>query len=70
MISKNILLKSLESMPDKINVDDLLDKVLLIQKIEEGLLQSETGQVTSHESFKNEMTEWFKSIGQTGQKKI
>ena len=46
MISKDKLLKSLEGMPDKINIDDLLDKVLLIQKIEEGLLQSAQGQVT------------------------
>lgn len=46
-------------MPEKINIDELLDNILLIQKIEEGLLQSEQGQVTSHESFKNEMAQWF-----------
>ena len=55
-------------MPDRIKVDELLDRMLFIQKVEEGLLQSSLGQVTSHESFKNEMTAWFKSIGQSGQK--
>jgi hypothetical protein len=70
MISKEKLLKSLEEMPEKINIDDLLDRILLMQKIEEGLLQSEQGQVTSHDSFKNEMAQWFKSTGQSGQKKI
>lgn len=70
MISKEKLLKSLEEMPDRINIDELLDKVLFIQKVEEGLLQSAQGQVTSHESVKNEMRQWFKSIGQSGQKKI
>ena len=70
MISKEKLLKSLEGMPDKINIDDLLDKVLFIQKVEEGLLQSSQGQVTSHESVKTEMAQWFKSIGQSGHKKI
>ncbi len=70
MISKEKLLKSLEEMPEKINIDDLLDKILLMQKIEEGILQSERGQVISHDSLKNEMTQWFKSIGQSGQKKI
>ena len=58
MISKEKLLKSLEGMPDKINIDDLLDKILLIQKVEEGLLQSTQGQITAHESFKNEMEQW------------
>lgn len=57
-------------MPEQINVDELLDRVLLIQKIEEGLMQSEQGQVISHESFKNEIAQWFKSIGQPGQKKM
>ncbi len=70
MISKEKLLKSLEEMPDRINIDELLDKILFIQKVEEGLLQSSRGQITSHESVKNEMAQWFKSIGQTGQKKI
>jgi len=70
MISKEKLLKSLEEMPEQINVDDLLDRVLLMQNIEEGLLQSEQGQITSHESLKTEMAQWFKSIGQAGQKKI
>ena len=70
MISKEKLLKSLEEMPEHINIDELLDKVLFIQKVEEGLLQSAEGHVTSHELVKNEMRQWFKSIGQSGQKKI
>jgi hypothetical protein len=70
MISKEKLLKSIEELPEQINIDDLLDRVLLIQKIEEGLLQSDQGKVTSHDSFKSEMTQWFKSIGRTEQKKI
>ena len=55
-------------MPEQINIDDLLDRVLLIQKIEEGLLQSEQGRLTSHGNLKNEMSQWLKSIGPTGQK--
>ena len=40
MITKERLLKSIAEMPDNINVDDLLDQVLFIQKIETGILQS------------------------------
>ena len=69
MISKEKLLKSLEEMPEKINIDELLDKILFIQKVEEGLAQSTQGHVSSHESVKNEMRQWFKSIGQSGQEK-
>ena len=69
MITKERLLKSIAEMPDNINVDDLLDQVLFIQKIETGILQSAQNEVTEHNSFKQEMKQWFKSTGQSGQKK-
>jgi hypothetical protein len=69
MITKERLLKSIADMPDNINIDDLLDQVLFIQKIETGLLQSAQNEVTEHNSFKQEMKTWFKSTGQSGQKK-
>ena len=69
MITKERLLKSIADMPDNINIDDLLDQVLLIQKIEAGLIQSAQNQVTEHHSLKEEMKTWFNSTGQSGQKK-
>ena len=70
MITKERLLKSIAEMPDNINIDELLDRILLIQKIETGLQQSSEGKVTDHEDFKKEMKQWFDSTGQTAQKKI
>lgn len=64
MITKERLLKAIADMPDNINIDELLDRVLFIQKIEAGLKDSEQGNVTSHEDFKAEMQQWFKSTGQ------
>ena len=70
MITKERLLKSIAEMPDNINIDELLDRILLIQKIETGLQQSSEGKVTDYEDFKKEMKQWFDSTGQTAQKKI
>ena len=70
MITKERLLKSIAEMPDNINIDELLDQVLLIQKIEVGLQQSTEGKVTENEDFKKDMKQWFDSTGQNGQKKI
>ncbi|MCW3127992.1 MAG: hypothetical protein JWO03_3650 [Bacteroidetes bacterium] len=50
MITKERLLKS---------IDELLDQVLLIQKIEIGLQQSAEGKVTDNDDFKREMKQWF-----------
>jgi len=70
MITKTNLLKTLEQMPDKINVDELLDGILLIQKIETGLSDSDNGNTTPHLQFKDEMNKWLKSIGQTQHEKL
>lgn len=56
-------------MPEMINIDELLDGVLLIQKIEAGLSDSEKGNTIPHLQFKTEMNEWLKSIGQEQHKK-
>ncbi|HEY0261824.1 MAG TPA: hypothetical protein VGB95_02280 [Chitinophagales bacterium] len=64
MITKENLLRTIKELPDNINIDELLDRVLLIQKIENGLKDSENGNTISHSQFKNEMNEWLKSIGQ------
>jgi hypothetical protein len=67
MITKTNLLRTLEQMPDKINVDELLDGILLIQKIEAGLNDSDNGNTTLHLQFKDEMSKWLKSIGHSQQ---
>lgn len=63
MITKENLLRTLEQMPDKINIDELLEHILLIQKIEMGLSDSDSGNTISHLQFKTEMNEWLKSTG-------
>ena len=70
MITKDLLLKSIAEMPEQINIDELLDRVLFLQKIENGLQESKEGKVTSHESVIKEMKQWFESTGQKQQKKI
>ena len=41
MITKSQLIQTIEDMPEKFSIDDFLDKILLLQKIEAGLNQSE-----------------------------
>ncbi len=67
MISKENLLRTLELMPEKIDIDELLDGILLIQKIESGLNDSEERNIISHAQFKNEIGQWLTSIGQKQQ---
>jgi hypothetical protein len=59
MISKDSLFKSLEGLPDKFSLDELLDRVFLLQKIEVGLQQSAEGKTISTNEAKERLKKWL-----------
>ena len=56
MITKSQLIRTIEDMPEKFSIDDFLDKILLLQKIEAGLNQSENGETLSTEEAKERLS--------------
>lgn len=60
MIAKDRLVKSLKDMPDKFSLDELLDRIIFLQKIEIGLEQSKTGKTNSTERAKEKLSKWLK----------
>lgn len=59
MISKTILKEQIEKMPDKFSINDLVERLILIEKIENGLEQSKNGEVISDEAMDEEIDKWF-----------
>lgn len=47
MLTKKQVLESIKELPESFSVDELIDRVILLQKIEEGLEQSSKGQTVS-----------------------
>jgi len=60
MLTKEQVINSLKEMPDKFSIDDLMDKLILLQKIEIGLEQSKKGQVYTVEEAKEMLKKWSK----------
>ncbi len=60
MIIKKQLKETIESFPDEFTLDELLDKIILLDKIEKGNRQSENGETISEEQLEKEMEKWFK----------
>ena len=60
MITKEQLLNSIANLPDKISFDDLLDRIILLDKVETGLTQLEKGQVNTTEQAKEKLLKWLK----------
>ncbi len=57
VITKDKLQYILNNMPDKIDVEEVFDKILLSAKIEQALIESQQGLGQDWDEFK---TEWLK----------
>ena len=49
---KQRALEAIQALPDGATIDDAIERLCFIAKIEEGLRQSRAGQVVSHEEVK------------------
>lgn len=60
MLTKEKIIEAIKDLPVKFSVDDLMDRIMLLKKIELGLEQSEAGKVVSTEQAKERLAKWLK----------
>lgn len=60
MITKEKLIQVINNMPDKINIDDIIEEVILLSKIEHGLADVESDRVYSDKQVEEKMAKWLK----------
>lgn len=60
MVTKTKLKETLEQFPEEINLDELIERIIIIDKINRGNKQSEKGETISETELDKEMTKWFK----------
>jgi hypothetical protein len=60
MITKEKLNQTISDLPDRFSLDTLMEKLILIDKIDKGNLHSEQGQTISEEELDIEIQKWFK----------
>lgn len=59
MLTKTILKEAIDKFPENFTIDELIDKLILIEKIERGNLQSERGEIIAEEDLDKEIEKWF-----------
>jgi hypothetical protein len=59
MISKKSVIQGLEQLPDQFSVDELFERLLVIEKIETGLQQSKDKKTVSTEEAKQKLGKWL-----------
>ena len=59
MLKKQQLKETIEKLPEEFLLEDLMDELILLDKIEKAESQSEKGEVLSEDELEKEMKKWF-----------
>jgi predicted transcriptional regulator len=60
MLTREEVIKSINELPKEFSFDEILDRLLLLDKIEIGLEQSQSGNTMSTEEAKKQLSKWLK----------
>jgi hypothetical protein len=59
MLTKQKLKKQIEDFPEEFSIDELIDRLILIEKVDLGNEQSENGEIISETDLDIEIDTWF-----------
>ena len=60
MDTKQQILKAIEALPENAKVEDALERLYLLYKIERGIEQADSGELISQEEARQRMAKWLK----------
>jgi len=59
MITKTKLIETLDDLPEQFSIDELVQKLKMIAKIERGALQSKDGVIMTEKELDEDIEKWF-----------
>jgi hypothetical protein len=59
-MTKTLVSEAVREMPDEFSIDDLVEKLMLIQSFEEGRHQFQMGKVFTHQEVGQKLGKWLK----------
>ena len=60
MLTRTHVFNTVEKLPEQFSIDQLIDNLIFIDKVEIGLKQSIVGSVNSKEKTKLKLSKWLK----------
>lgn len=60
MLTKNKVLQVIDKMPDQFSLDELMEEMILIEKIQKGIEQSDKDEVVSDDDLNSRLPEWLR----------
>ena len=59
MLTKTQIVDTVEQFSEYVSLDELIDKLLFIEKVNIGLEQSEKGMISSEEEVSKKLSKWL-----------
>lgn len=59
MLTRDKLVTTMQQLPPEVSLDEVLDRIMLLAKMEEGLEQSLKGQVTPDSELEKRLPQWL-----------
>jgi hypothetical protein len=59
MTTKDKIINGIKDLPDTVSIDDILDQIMLVEKIEKGIDQSNKNQVVPDEELDKRLGKWL-----------
>ena len=59
MTTKDKIINGIKNLPDSVTIDEILDQIMLVEKIEKGIEQSNNNQVVSDDELDKRLGKWL-----------
>lgn len=60
MTTKEKVINAVRDLPDDASIEDVMERLLFLAKIEKGIHQADAGQTISNDQLKEKMAKWLK----------
>ena len=60
MTVKDKVIHAVQDLPDNASIEDAMERLLFLSKLEKGIQQADSGQTITHAQVKEKMAKWLK----------
>ena len=60
MLTKEKVINTIAALPESFSLDELVERMIVLEKIEKGIKDSDEGNVITEEELDKQMKEWLK----------
>ena len=60
MLTKEKIIESIDLLPDNISIDEIINRIILLDKIDQGLNDVKEGNIYTTEEVEEKLNKWLK----------